>query len=54
MEGLNTSLQKTNKVLTKAMIFGLVFNGCLSEKAEKGEKGLLLEENIHIMTQGCY
>lgn len=35
MEGLNISFQKTNKALTKKVIFELVLSYRLSEKADK-------------------
>lgn len=42
--------QKISKVLTEKVVFGLVFNGCESEKTERG---YFLKENTHIKRRGC-
>lgn len=50
MDDLNISFQKTNKVLTKEVIFELVLSYHLSEKAE--EESFM--EDSSVMIQGCY
>lgn len=50
MDNLNISFQKTNKVLTKEVIFQLVFSYRLSENAE--EKSFMKDSSV--MMQGCY
>lgn len=49
MEGLNISFQKTNKVLTKEVIFELVLAIALSEKAD--EESFMEDSSNEI---GCY